>query len=144
MHYCWWNGQVARHFRDVHFLPKEKNVLLLIVCWSQDTPNFLKSRTHLSTGQCSWEGVVTDGYRLLCVVHIHLLKTELSNTYSTLKHTIGNYLGHHFSPLHVQMLQSPRQLVPLALTCEDRPPLQRRRRWLCEGSREAGGQTLGF
>lgn len=125
------------------FLVHGKNVLLRIARWSQDTPNFLKGRTHLSTGQCSREGVVTDGYSLLCVVHIHLLKTGLSNIF-WLKRTFSNHLGRNFSPLHVQMLRSPPQLVPLAPKYEDRPPLQRRRRWLCEGSQEAGGQTLGF
>lgn len=44
----------------------------------QDTPDFLKGRTHFSTGQCCREGVVTDRDSLLCIVHIHLLKAEIS------------------------------------------------------------------
>lgn len=44
----------------------------------QDTPDLLKGRTHFSTGQCCRKGVVTDGDGLLCVVHIHLLKAEIS------------------------------------------------------------------
>lgn len=53
---------------------------------SQDTPHFFEGRTHLGTGQCCREGVVTDGCSLLCVVHIHLIKKEIiSNTYLMLK-----------------------------------------------------------
>lgn len=44
----------------------------------QDTPDFLKGRTHFSTGQCCRKGVVTDRDSLLCIVHIHLLKSEIS------------------------------------------------------------------
>lgn len=44
---------------------------------SQDTPHFFEGRTYLGTGQCCREGVITDGYGLLCVVHIHL-KTQRS------------------------------------------------------------------
>lgn len=42
--------------------------------FSQDTPDFFKSRANLCTGQCRRERVVTDGHGLLCVVHIHLKK----------------------------------------------------------------------
>ena len=42
------------------------------VASSQHTPYLLKGRAHLSTGQCSGEGVVTNGNGLLSVVHIHL------------------------------------------------------------------------
>ncbi len=52
-----------------------------IDCLSQDTPHFLEGRTHLGTGQCRREGVVTDGHSLLRVVHIHLIKDKvISNT----------------------------------------------------------------
>ena len=41
-------------------------------CSSQYTPDLLEGRAHLGTGQRSREGVVTDGHRLLCVIHIYL------------------------------------------------------------------------
>lgn len=66
---------------------------------SQDAPHLLKSRTHLGTGQCCWEGVVTDGHSLLCVVNINLIKTRDSNKrhkYSILHCELWNI--HHLKP----------------------------------------------
>lgn len=95
----------------------------------QDTPNFLKGRTHFSTGQRRREGVVTDGHCLLCVVHIHLIKAEVSDTYFThTKKSKSATSCDHFSPLRVQMLRSPLQLVPLEPKCADRQPPQRKKR----------------
>lgn len=62
---------------------------------SQDTPHFLEGRAHLGTGQCRREGVVTDGYSLFCVVHIHLIKTKRSVTDIW---SLKRWISYHLEP----------------------------------------------
>ena len=63
-----------------------------MVASSQHTPYLLKGRAHLGTGQCSREGVVTNGNGLLSVVHIHLSEenkeVHVNHTNRTLLHEL--------------------------------------------------------
>lgn len=52
---------------------------------SQDAPHFFKGRRYFGTGQSCREGVVTDGHRLLCVVHIYLKETQIRTIQLILK-----------------------------------------------------------
>lgn len=134
----------APHY--IHFQSNKNVHLLFRMLWrpstfSQDTPDFFKSRANLCTGQCRRKRVITDGHSLLRVVYVHLKKERELSIASEMLAVIPQKVVS--SPLHAQTLRSPLQPDLLALRSEGRRLLQRRTRCLCVGSPEAGGQTQG-